>query len=164
MYYSNIFFIFSILGFLLEKVFNISRDSGILHGFWTPIYGFGVCITIFLYNLLEKNIKMTSLKKIIISFLIGFILLTTLEYIGGFLIERLLRITFWDYSNEKFHIGKYTSLKMALIWGISSIGIIYTVKPLIKNRINKIPKIITYILITLYSIDSIITLSPYLIK
>ena len=164
MYYSNMFFLFSILGFIIEKVLNISRDSGILYGFWTPIYGFGVCISIFIYNFFENKIKMTKFKKLIISFLIGFILLSLLEYIGGFLIERLLRVTFWDYSNEKYNIGKYTSLKMALIWGISSTVIIYIIKPLTKKWIYKIPKFITYILIVLYTIDSIITLSPYLIN
>lgn len=164
MYYSNMFFLFSIFGFIIEKIFNISRDSGILYGFWTPIYGLGVCITICVYNLLEKKLNIKGIVKLLISFLIGFILLSFLEYIGGFLVERLLRITFWDYSNEKFNIGKYTSLKMAIIWGLSSIFIIYIIKPLTKKWIHKIPKFVTYILIVLYAIDSIITLSPYLIK
>ena len=164
MYYINLFFIFSILGFLIEKIFNITRDSGILYGFWTPIYGVGVCVTIFIFNLLEKRIHMTKFKKIVISFSIGFFILTLLEYLGGFLIERLLRVSFWDYSNQPFNIGKYTSLKMALIWGISSIFIIFIVRPITKKWIAIIPNTITYILIILYVIDSIITLSPYLIK
>lgn len=164
MYYINTFFVLSILGHFIENIFYTSRDSGILYIYWTPIYGFGSVITIYIYNLIKKKYELKKFKKIIVSFLIGFIILTLLEYLGGFLIERLLRITFWNYEKEPFNIGKYTSLKMAFIWGISSIIIIYIVKPLMK-KINKyIPKIITYILITLYSIDSIITLLPYLIK
>lgn len=164
MYYFNIFFIFSILGHFIENLFYTSKDSGILFGYWTPIYGLGVCITIYIYEYINKKIKLTNYKKFIVSFLTGFIVLTILEYIGGFLIERFLRITFWDYSNEKLSIGRYTSLKMALIWGISSIVIIYLIKPIVHNKINKIPKIITYILITLFMIDCIISLTPFLIK
>ena len=164
MYYSNLFFVFSILGFIIEKLFNINRDSGILYGFWTPIYGIGVCITIFIFNKINSKINLKGFKKLAISFLIGFVILSLLEYIGGFSVEHLLRISFWDYSNEKFNIGKYTSLRMALIWGISSIGIIYLIKPLTKKWIYKIPNFVTYILITLYTIDSMLTLSPYLIN
>ena len=164
MYYINNFFVFSIIGYIIEKLLNINRDSGILYGFWTPIYGFGVCVTIFIYNLISNKAKHKGAIKIILSFLIGFILLTTLEAVGGFLIERLFRISFWDYSKELFHIGKYTSLKMAIIWGISSTIIVYIIKPLTDRYITKIPRIITYILITLFCIDSIITTFPYLTK
>lgn len=164
MYYINTFFILSIFGHFIENIFYTSRDSGILYGYWTPIYGFGSIIVIYIYNIITNKFKLNSIKKIIISFLIGFIVLTFLEYIGGFLIERLLKTSFWNYESEKYNIGRYTSLKMALIWGISSILIIYIVKPITK-KINKyIPSFITYILITLFVIDSILTLSPYLIK
>ncbi len=163
MYYINTFFVLSILGHFIENIFYTSRDSGILFGYWTPIYGLGTIITIYVYNLIKKKYKLNNITKIIISFLIGFIILTVLEFIGGYLIERLLKISFWNYEREKFNIGKYTSLKMAFIWGISSIVIIYVIKPLTKKINNYIPKFITYILITLYVIDSILTLAPYLI-
>ncbi|MDD6878734.1 MAG: putative ABC transporter permease [bacterium] len=164
MYYSNLFYIFSILGFIIEKIVNPSRDSGILYGFWTPVYGLGVVVTIFIYNFINNKYKLAGLKKFIISFLIGFIILSTLEFLGGFLVEKFLRITFWDYSKEKFSIGRYTSLKMAFIWSISSIFIIYIIKPISEKFIKKIPKLITYIFIIIYIIDCILKFSPYLTK
>lgn len=163
-YYSNLFYIFSILGFLIEKIFNPARDSGILFGCWTPVYGLGVVVTIYIYNQISKKVKTNKIIKLIISFLIGLIVLTTLEYLGGFLLEKFTHITFWDYSKEKLSIGRYTSLKMALIWSISSIFIIYIIKPISEKYVKKIPKIVTYILIVLYIIDSILTFSPYLTK
>ena len=164
MYYSNTFFIFSVLGFIIEKIFNINRDSGILYGFWTPIYGIGVCITIFIYNTVQKKYDFKKIKKFIISFLIGFFALSILELIGGLLIERLFKITFWDYSDEKYSIFRYTSLKMAFIWGVSSVITIYIIKPIIDKFIKKIPRPITYILITAFSIDCIITIIPFITK
>lgn len=164
MYYLKTFFLFSIIGHFIENFFYTSKDSGILYGYWTPIYGLGVIITIYLYNLIAKKVKLNKLTKVIVTFLIGAILLALLEFISGLLIQEIMHMTFWDYSNEKFNIGRYTSLKMSLIWGSCSLVIIYILKPIIDKYIEKIPNIITYILVTLFSIDIIISLFPYLIK
>lgn len=164
MFYLNVFFIFSILGHFLEGFFYTYRDSGILYGYWTPIYGYGVIIILYIYDRISKKTKLNKLTKLVVSFLIGFILLTILEYIGGILIKKLLKVTFWDYSSEKFNIGKYTSLKMALIWGLSSVIIIYFIKPILEKVVKYIPNIVTYILTTLFAVDSLITLLPYLTK
>ena len=53
MYYFNVFFVFSILGHLVENLFYTSRDSGILYGWWTPIYGIGTATVIYVYNLIS---------------------------------------------------------------------------------------------------------------
>lgn len=164
MYYIKTFFVFSILGHFIENFFYTTKDSGILYGWWTPVYGIGVVITISLFNLINKNFKLNNVYKFIISFFIGAIILSFLELISGILIEKLLHITFWDYSNQKFNIGRYTSLTMSLIWGLSSLTVIYVLKPLIDKYIQKISNIVTYILITLFVIDCIISLTPNLIK
>ena len=87
-----------------------------------------------------------------------------MELISGILIEKLFRVTFWDYSNEPFSIFRYTSLKMSFIWGISSLVIIYIIKPILDKFITKIPRSVSYVLITLFTIDSFLTFSPYLVK
>ena len=40
---------------ILYKFFYIAKDSGIFFGWWTPIYGIGVCIVIYLYKLVNKT-------------------------------------------------------------------------------------------------------------
>ena len=54
MYYLNIFFIFSILGHIIENFVYVHVDSGILYGYWTPIYGLGVLLIITIKLSLEK--------------------------------------------------------------------------------------------------------------
>lgn len=163
MYYANTFFLFSILGHFIENIFYTSKDSGIFFGWWTPIYGVGVCIVICLYKFITRKIKLSKMFEPLIIFLIGFIILSFMELISGILIEKFLRITFWDYSNEPFSL-RYTSLKMCFIWGFSSLAVIYIIKPILDIFITKIPKFITYILITLFVIDGFLTFSPYLFK
>ena len=80
------------------------------------------------------------------------------------LIEKIFRVTFWDYSDDPLSIGRYTSLKMSLVWGISSLFVIYILKPIIDKTVNHIPRVISYILITLFMIDCFLTFAPNLIK
>ena len=156
LYYLNIFFIFSILGHILENFVYIHVDSGILYGFWTPIYGTGILLIIFVNHILKK-FKINKYIYPIVLFILSAILLSTLEYIGGTIIELLFGRVFWNYSNEQFHIGKYTSLKMCLWWGLASILTIYILMPLLDKLIKKIPKFITYILVLLFIFDLIFT-------
>jgi len=157
MYYTNLFFIYSILGHLLEKILFPDHASGILYGFWTPVYGIGALIIIISYKFLTKNRTLNKITKFITIFLIGMVLLSTIEFIGGYLIEKIFHITFWDYSDMKYHIGKYASLEMGLIWGIASLFLIYIIEPWIKKLALKIPKWLTYLTSILFIIDIIAT-------
>ena len=65
MYYLNYFFIFSILGHLLELI--LIGKSGILYGLWTPIYGIGVILILMLNKFIDK-FKFKGFKKFIFLF------------------------------------------------------------------------------------------------
>ena len=157
MYYLNYFFMFSILGHFLESFFYSNGDSGILLGYWTPIYGIGTVI-ILLINKWVKKFKLNKILTFLYLFLFSAIALSIIEALGGYLIKWIFNIELWNYTNHKFNIGRYTSLEMLLIWGMSSILVIYFIKPIIDKIMDKIPKILTYILIGLFIIDLIITL------
>ena len=112
-------------------------------------------LSLFFYNAIKPFIENAKFKKFLSVFMIGAISLSFLEYVGGIIIETLFHIVFWNYSSMKFNIGKYTSLEMAFIWGISSVILIYLIKPLVDKFIKKIPKLITWILLILLSADLI---------
>ena len=65
--------------------------------------------------------------------------------------------TFWDYSDQKFNIGKYISLEMTLLWGVMSIIFIYIIRPILDPLVKRIPKWLTIILSILFIIDIIMT-------
>ena len=157
MYYLNYFLIFSILGHFLESFFYSSGDSGILFGYWTPIYGIGIVVILLIYKWINK-FKFNKLLKILYLFLFSAIILSIIEALGGYLIKWIFNIELWNYTNHKFNIGRYTSLEMSLIWGLCSILVICFIKPVIDKIIKKIPKILTYILLNIFVIDIILTL------
>lgn len=154
----NKFFIYSILGHLLENIAMPNYTSGILYGYWTPVYGIGAIIIILINIDINRRIKTNKILKTIILFISCSIILSSIEYFGGKIIEIIFNKTFWDYSNHKYNFGKYASLEMSLTWGILSVVLIYLIEPIIKKIEKKIPKVITYILILLFITDIIFTL------
>lgn len=160
MYYIHCFFVYSILGYIFEVLnsylFHLEYESGILYGFWTPVYGFGVVCIFFLWNFFNRKIK-NQFKKYLVLFVSCFILLGILELIGGYLIEFLFHETFWDYSNMKFAIGKYTSLEMCFLWGFLSIILVWFIKPIVDHFIWLIPSYVSCIAVLLMFLDVFIT-------
>ena len=161
-YYINNFIIYSILGFILETtlkyVFFPKLHNGSLYGPWIPVYGFGVCLIIAIMRTIFNRIKTNRIIKVILLFITSTILLTILELLGGHLIEFITGKIFWDYSKMKFNIGHYICLEISLIWGITSLLIVYIIKPQTDKLIKKIPSIITYSVLFLFLIDLIFSL------
>lgn len=157
MYYINIFFLYSILGHIMESIVYLfcKGESGILFFPWTPIYGIGVVIVVLCYQKI-KQIKNKFFRYLCV-FLVGFLLLSLLEFIGGILIEKLFHIVFWSYDHFKFHFGHYIALEISLIWGICSIIIVLTL-PFVDKIVKKIPRSITWLFIILIILDSIMTI------
>lgn len=157
MYYLYYFFIYSIIGYLIET-FILNKESGILLGPWAPIYGLGAIIILLIYKYINKK-PLNKVTKYILLFLSCFFILTILELIGGYLIELIFNTTFWDYSNYKFNIGKYISLEVSLTWGICSIILIHFLKPITDKFIKIIPTLLIYSLIIIFITDIIYTLN-----
>jgi len=159
MYFINNFFFYSIIGHIFESIIYLfcEGESGILYGPWTPVYGIGVVI---IFSFYIYFIKKGFSKKIIIwnLFLVGFILLTLIECIGGYLLELIFGTVFWNYDGLPLHIGNYISLEISFIWGILSIICVIFFKPLSDKIIKKIPICVTWIFIILFFIDILITL------
>ncbi len=154
MYYINYFFLYAILGHLIETFFVSGFTSGILYGWWTPVYGFGVVIILLIGKWIDNfGWKKKKIWKIFTTYLLCMIFLTIIELIGGYTIELLFHKTFWNYEKHKFHIGPYISLETANIWGIASILVLYVLKPITDKIVIRIPKMITYLFIILMFID-----------
>lgn len=144
MYYLNMFFICSMLGYVMETFlkcfFFKSMNNGILFGPWIPIYGFGAIIIVFITDYVFKKSGFSSLKrvvKIIITVLLSVSILTFMEWSAGNLIELLWGKVFWDYSDLKYNFGHYIALEISLVWGVFILIFMYVLRPLIDKFIKK---------------------------
>ncbi len=158
MYYLNYFIIFSIIGYLIETVLKVNIYSGIFMGFFTPIYGIGTIIILLIYKFINKK-RLSKLTKYTLLFLLCSISLSLVELIGGILIKLVFKTELWNYTYQKLDIFTYTSVEMALLWGLSSLLFILFIKPIFDLFILKIPKIIIYILLGLFLSFAFISLA-----
>ena len=157
MYYLNFIFLYSLLGFILESVVykynNSNNHSGIFIGPYTFVYGFGMlfCYLIYIYLKLPNNIF-----SCILYYLIFVITTSIIEFIGGYIIHFLLGIDKWNYSSNKYSLGKYVTLKNSLIWGILVFINLYLFQPYFDTYIlNTIPNYISIIGLIIFLIDLI---------
>ena len=162
MYYINYFFLYSLIGHLLESslyfILNKNGSSGYLFGPWTPVYGFGIIIILLLYKFISNHIKKSKFLQLVALFFFSAICLSAIEGLGGFLIEKVFHYTCWNYSKLSFNIGKYIALELALVWGLLSIFFIVFLKKVSDYIVQRIPKYITYSLILVFIIDNVLTI------
>ena len=161
MYYVNIFFIFSFIGFLFENVLNIftndNFNSGVLYGPWTFIYGIGVLLMVIVYKFLQQY-HLKKWKEVVLFYIIITIVMTLVEFSGGMLIETIFHRTYWDYTNMRFNYGKYICLEVSLAWGLLATFITYLVLPFINKIEKKIPWFVSVGLVILFVLDIIFTI------
>jgi uncharacterized membrane protein len=160
LFYVNLFFIYAISGYFFETLvmhlIHKSYNSSVLYGPWTMVYGLAVIVMIIVY-LIIKKFKLSNIKEKILYFITITLVMTILEGISGYIIELTQNKIYWNYDNLKFNLGHYMALEISLIWGFFSLFSMYFIIPRIKEFVNKIPKIITYILIGLFLIDILIS-------
>ena len=115
-----IFCIGSILGWFLEITYKIiagqdPSTAGMSKGPFSITYGFAALIL----NLVISRIS----DNIFVIFFSSMFLLTILELISGVILDKVFKITLWDYKGLKLYINKYTSGEFMIVWGM--LGVIY---------------------------------------
>ncbi|MGN1372138.1 MAG: hypothetical protein ACI4XM_07695 [Candidatus Coprovivens sp.] len=160
MKYINEFFLYSILGHLIESlfyfIFKIDGKSGFLYLWWTPVYGIGILVAYYFY----KRFKVIKNKYIRYSslFLGYFFVFSILECIGGTLLEKLYGYSFWNYLNIPLHIGKYVSVFTSIGWSIMAFLYIFCFKKITDKVIKYIPRWLTVFLIIVFIFDILFSL------
>lgn len=158
-----IFIIYAFIGWCTEVSYaaldrGIFVNRGFLNGPYCPVYGCGVLIVIVILTPLKGNL--------LILFLGSFLLTSVLEYITGYILEKVFRNKWWDYSDKPFNIRGYVCLKFSILWGLACTFIMLVLHPIIFRFIHIIPKIlgigILIILMTAFFADCIVTVTTIL--
>lgn len=157
-YYSILyFFVYGFLGWCTEVIFAAFKqhrfvNRGFLNG---PIYGVGVTLVIACLEAFQSNLLLLYISSVI--------LVTVLEGVTGWAMDKLFHNKWWDYSKLPFNIGGYVCLLFSLIWGVACVFIVYFVHPLIHQVLSLIPHTAGIALIAILGIallsDMIVTTS-----
>ena len=160
-YYSILyFFVYGFLGWCTEVIFAAFKqhrfvNRGFLNGPICPIYGVGVTLVIAGLEAFQSNLLLLYISSVI--------LVTVLEGVTGWAMDKLFHNKWWDYSKLPFNIGGYVCLLFSLIWGVACVFIVYFVHPLIHQVLSLIPHTAGIALIAILGIallsDIIVTTS-----
>lgn len=143
-----IFFIYAFLGWCMEVSFAALVSGkfvnrGFLNGPVCPIYGFGVVIVL---SCLEP------LKGSLLPLFLGCVLLTSaLEWITGFVLEKIFHQRWWDYSGEPFNLGGYICLRFSIAWGFACLFVVKILHPSVLLFIRVIPHTLGLVLLGIFA-------------
>jgi uncharacterized membrane protein len=97
----------------------------------------------------------------ILLFLGSFLLTTILEFITGFILEKVFHDKWWDYTDVPFNIKGYVCLSFSIAWGLGAVFVLNIIHPPINKFVsvlnNKIGNILLVFLLVYFVADFIIT-------
>ncbi len=143
-----LFIIYSFIGWLMEVLVTCIDSKkivnrGFLIGPYCPIYGFGgVIITIVLSN---------CTPNVIAVFSTSFVICSILEYVTSYVMEKVFKARWWDYSHMKFNLNGRISLGTSLFFGIGGLAI-YFINPLFFDIFSGLSKQLSLSVIILFLI------------
>lgn len=138
------FLIYAFLGWCCEVVYAAAMhgkfvNRGFLNGPVCPVYGFGVCLVVFVLYPIKENL---------FALFLGSMLLTSaIELVAGYLMEKCFHHRWWDYSKRPLNIGGYVCLLFSLLWGLACVLVIDVAHPLVAKLVSLIPVKLTVILL-----------------
>ena len=144
------FFIYSFLGWVWESCYvSIKSHRWVNRGFlrmpMLPLYGSGATIMLLLTLPFPGNY--------VLQYCLGVIGPTILEYFTGWAMEKLFKMRYWDYSNQRFNIKGYICLTSSIAWGFFTMLMTYVLHPPIEHFVlNKIPPVVDYVVIAVVGV------------
>lgn len=143
-----IFFLYAFLGWCTEVSYAALRtgkfvNRGFLNGPVCPIYGCGVVVVLAGLEPLKGNFVLLFLGSVVLT--------SALEWATGFVLEKLFRQRWWDYSDKPFNLGGYICLEFSVMWGLACLFVVDILHPSIEFFIRLIPHALGWVLLGLFS-------------
>jgi len=157
--YFLLFMIYSFFGWVMEMIVCSIYDKkvvnrGFLIGPYCPIYGCG-CILII--SLLFKY-RSDPITLVIMAILICGLL----EYFTSYIMEKLFKARWWDYSNKRFNINGRICLETLVAFGALALLLTYIINPffvgIIDGFSNVLLIVLAMILLVIFIVDMSISL------
>lgn len=153
-----LFLIYSFLGWIVDicgKYLETKKigPRGFLIGPYCPIYGVGALLMIFFLYKYSNDI--------FALFILACVLGSSLEYFTSYIMEKIFKTRWWDYSANKYNLNGRICLFATTCFGILGVIVVKFVNPFLFNSLILFPDLIltfgSIILLTLFIIDAVIS-------
>lgn len=125
---------YSFLGWCGEMIYcsilqrHLCEKRGFLNGPICPIYGHGALLVLLALHGGGENPVLT--------FLLGGILTTVLEYVTSFVMEKLFHMRWWDYSHMHFNLFGRVCLWNSCLFGLACVLLCHAVHPAVARGVT----------------------------
>ena len=128
------FIMYSFIGWLWESFYCSIKAKhlvyrGFLLGPYCPVYGFGVTAVLLLVP--ENSGSLLNLYFNVV------VIVTIIEYVTSWLLEKLFNMTLWNYSKLPMNIDGRVAVPVSLFWGVGCILLIKVINPNIQVVIHE---------------------------
>lgn len=142
--YAFLFFMGSLIGWVLELVFRhwFSKanpehrwiNPGFCIGPYVPLYGCGLCILYFMASIIEKT-SIHGITEYLIALVLIAVELTVLEYIAGIFLIRVANVRLWDYSMLWGNINGLICPLFTFFWTVLGVFYYFGIHPYILDAL-----------------------------
>ena len=146
------FWIYSFLGYLLEKVFAKATKSaqqgrkGFLALPLCPVYGLGMLAVLALPEFWQEGWRLV---------LAGGLAATAVEYAVHWGYDRFLGVRFWDYSAVFGNLRGRVCLPFSVIWGVLVWVAVVWVQPWVEALAVRVPPEVTWLCLLAFTVDAV---------
>ena len=151
-----LFFFYCFCGWVWESCYvSVCQrrwvNRGFLHGPLLPIYGSGAIL------ILLATIPVAEDLRLVWFF--GMLAATVLEYVTGDVMERIFKVRYWDYSNQKCNLNGHICLTSSIAWGFFSILLVRFIHPPIARLLARVPALcvdpLAFVLTAAFTVDAV---------
>ena len=150
----SLFLMYSFLGWIMESIYCMIIDKkfvnrGFMIGPVCPIYGVG-CLLILIFLQKYKN-DPASL------FCMAVLVCSVLEYFTSYIMEKIFKTRWWDYSQKKFSLNGRICLDISIAFGVLGLLLTYIINPFMLDILYMIDinllKILTSFFFIIFLVD-----------
>ena len=122
-----LFLLCSLLGWCVEMAYcslgqgRLCEKRGFLNGPICPIYGHGALLVLLALD--------GGCESPLLTFLLGALLTSALEYATSYLMEKLFHMRWWDYSQKPFNLNGRICLRNSALFGAACVLLCHGVGP-----------------------------------
>lgn len=126
------FYVYCFFGWIFESTYvSLKQRHFVNRGFlrlpMLPLYGTGAVMMLW--------VSLPFRGSLIAVYFSGVVGATVLEYITGWAMERLFKVRYWDYSNQRFNLHGYICLSSSIAWGFLTILMTEVIHPPIAKAV-----------------------------
>ena len=127
------FFAYGFVGWIWESCYVSWQkhkwvNSGFLNGPIIPVYGFSMTAVLAVVQPFAHNL--------ILLYLLSALVVTVIEYVTGWGMEKLFHARWWDYSKVPLNLNGRVALPISAFWGLGVVFIVKVIHPFIARFVT----------------------------